>query len=141
MLLALVAEQPRHGYELIKAIEDLAGGQYAPSPGVVYPTLSLLVDEGMIAESAADGPRKAFTVTEAGQAELATRADEAAGLRARLAELGAAQDHEAAPPVRRAIGNLFAALRAGAAAEGFDREKAHQIADILDEAARKIERL
>jgi DNA-binding PadR family transcriptional regulator len=66
VLLRLVAEQDRHGYELIKAIEELTGGEYAPSPGVVYPTLSLLVDEGLLAEVAGEGSRKAFTVTEAG---------------------------------------------------------------------------
>ena len=47
VLLALVAEQPRHGYELIKEIEDLTGGEYSPSPGVIYPTLSLLEETSM----------------------------------------------------------------------------------------------
>src|ERR1700712_4602214 len=87
LLLKLIAEQSRHGYELIKAIEDLTGGEYAPSPGVVYPTLSLLVDEGKIAEAALDGPRKAFTVTEDGTAELETRGDEAGALVQRLGAL------------------------------------------------------
>ena len=53
-LLKLVADQPRHGYELIKAIEELTGGDYAPSPGAVYPTLQLLADEGLIEEKADD---------------------------------------------------------------------------------------
>ena len=47
-LLALIAREPRHGYELIRAIEDMTGGSYAPSPGAVYPTLQMLEEEGKI---------------------------------------------------------------------------------------------
>lgn len=140
-LLHLLAEQDRHGYELIKAIEDLAGGQYAPSPGVVYPTLSLLVDEGMIAEVPGEGARKAFTATRAGRDEVVTRAEAVAAIATRLKALADAQGREASPPVMRAMTNLKLALRNRVGAEGFDTETAHRIADILDEAARKVERL
>jgi DNA-binding PadR family transcriptional regulator len=100
LLLSLVAEQDRHGYELIKAVEDLTGGQYAPSPGVVYPTLALLVDEGLIAEAAGEGTRKAFAVTEAGRTELAGKTDELKVIVARLTSLAQAGEREASPPVR-----------------------------------------
>lgn len=142
VLLHLIAETPRHGYELIKAIEELTGGAYAPSPGVVYPTLSLLTDEGAIAEHAEDGsPRKAFAVTPTGSAELAERADEAAKLIARLTARGEEDEQHKAPPIARAVGNLFAALRHRAADGDFDRDTVHKVAEILDEAAQKIERL
>ena len=59
VLLKLIEEQPRHGYDLIRAIEALTGGDYAPSPGVVYPTLTMLADMGLIEEVAAEGSRKA----------------------------------------------------------------------------------
>jgi DNA-binding PadR family transcriptional regulator len=111
LLLSLVAEQDRHGYELIKAVEDLTGGQYAPSPGVVYPTLALLVDEGLIAEAAGEGTRKAFAVTEAGRTELAGKTDELKVIVARLTSLAQAGEREASPPVRRAFANLALALR------------------------------
>jgi DNA-binding PadR family transcriptional regulator len=140
VLLKLIADQSRHGYELIKAIEELTGGAYAPSPGVVYPTLSLLTDEGMVTEQA-DGARKAYAVSETGQAELAERTEEAAALIARLIEMGEAGERQSAPPIARAVGNLFSALRHVAKDGEFDRETMHQIAEILDEAARKIERL
>jgi DNA-binding PadR family transcriptional regulator len=144
VLLRLIADQTRHGYELIKAIEELTGGEYAPSPGVVYPTLSLLVDEGRIAEAAGegqkDGGRKAFAVTDEGTTELAERADEAQALVDRLQALGRTERHDSAP-VRRAIGNLFAVLRHRMVAASEDKDTAHAIADILDEAARRIERL
>ena len=141
LLLSLLAGENRHGYDLIKAIEDLTGGAYAPSPGVVYPTLSLLVDEGLIAEAPGEGARKAFAATEAGRAEAESRAEEIATIVDRLKALADATSREASPPVMRAMTNLKLALRGRVFATGFDETVAHQIADILDEAARKIERL
>jgi DNA-binding PadR family transcriptional regulator len=69
-LLELIAEQPRHGYDLIKALEERYGGFYRPSPGTVYPTLQLLEDEGSITSEASEGKR-VYTITEAGSAVLA----------------------------------------------------------------------
>ena len=144
LLLLLLDEQDRHGYELIKAIEELAAGAYAPSPGVVYPTLALLVDEGMIAEVPGEGARKAFTMTDAGRAELASRLDEAKAVVTRLGDFGKARSEaegrSGSPPLRRAVANLMLALR-HKVGRGMDEVTAHQIADILDEAARRIERL
>ncbi len=144
LLLLLLDEQDRHGYELIKAIEELAAGAYAPSPGVVYPTLSLLVDEGMIAEVPGEGARKAFTMTEAGRAELAPRLEEAQAVVQRLGDFGKARSEaegrSGSPPLRRAVANLMLALRQKVG-RGMDEATAHQIADILDDAARRIERL
>ena len=140
VLLKLIGDETRHGYELIKAIEELTGGNYAPSPGVVYPTLSLLLDEGMIEERADDTPRKAFAITAEGEVELSERSDEAEALIARLIALNEEDEGHRAPPIGRAVGNLFAALR-GRAQSGFDSDTIHKVAEILDEAARKIERL
>jgi DNA-binding PadR family transcriptional regulator len=68
--LALIEKEPRHGYDLIKAIEAMFGGAYAPSPGVVYPTLSMLADEGLIAGVEDGAGKRIFSLTEAGQAWL-----------------------------------------------------------------------
>ncbi|WP_296675861.1 PadR family transcriptional regulator [Novosphingobium sp.] len=140
-LLSLLADQPRHGYELIKAIEELTGGNYAPSPGVVYPTLNLLTDEDLIAEQAGEGARKAYAATEAGRAEIASRREEIETITSRLRGLADDHDRHGAPPLRRAMGNLFTAVRQRAASGDFDRDTMLAVADILDEAARKIERL
>lgn len=141
VLLALIAEAPRHGYELIKGIEELTGGAYAPSPGVVYPTLNLMTDEGVVEEQAGEGSRRAYAASEAGRKELEERADEFARLVERLKAMAEQADRHGAPPIRRAVGNLFAALRNRAAAGDFERETMHQVAEILDDAARRIERL
>ncbi|MDP3908742.1 MAG: PadR family transcriptional regulator [Novosphingobium sp.] len=141
VLLHLLGETPRHGYDLIKGVEELTGGAYAPSPGVVYPTLSLLTDEGAVTEQAAEGARRAYALTAAGRTELTARAEEAAALIDRLKALGEADSRHRAPPVTRAMGNLSTALRNRAREAEFDKETMHAVADILDDAARRIERL
>ena len=70
VLLRLIAESPRHGYELIKAIEEKFGGTYSPSPGVIYPTLTFLEELGYIRPETAEGPRKQFVITPEGTAFL-----------------------------------------------------------------------
>lgn len=85
VLLSLIEEQPRHGYDLIKAIEALFGGAYAPSPGVVYPTLSLLADEGLIAGEEDAGGKRVFSVTEAGKVWLDENRAAVDGVRQRMA--------------------------------------------------------
>ena len=67
-ILAMLAERPMHGYEMIQELEARTGGVWRPSPGSVYPTLQLLEDEGLIAGEEAEGRRR-FTLTDAGRAE------------------------------------------------------------------------
>jgi DNA-binding PadR family transcriptional regulator len=70
LLLWLIGEKPRHGYELIKAVEQLVGGAYSPSPGSVYPILSLLEDMGQIEAASPDGAKKLFAITDDGRKVL-----------------------------------------------------------------------
>src|SRR5271163_5272853 len=70
LILAMIAEQPRHGYELIKVIEERFGGSYTPSPGVIYPTLSWLDDMGYAAVDAEASGRKRYRLTAEGEAFL-----------------------------------------------------------------------
>lgn len=140
-LLALIHQESRHGYELIKAIEELTGGDYAPSPGAVYPTLQLLQDEGMIAEAEAEGARKPFEATVDGIAELEGRADEVEALMERLASHGERKEGVRSPDLFRAMGNLANVLRNRARAGKLDKHTMDEIVDLLDELAKKIERL
>ena len=142
VLLKLIGDQPRHGYELIKAIEELTSGAYAPSPGTVYPTLSLLEDEGAIAPSADDAAtRKAFTATAQGQAELAERADEIEAIFARLGKLGEREGRSHKPELFRAMANLAGVLRHRYRTGRIDQTTVEAIVDLIDDAAKKIERL
>lgn len=140
VLLKLIAEQPRHGYELIKAIETLSGGVYAPSPGMVYPTLTLIADLGEVDEQA-DGNRKLFAINAAGTAALAAEAEAVASAIGRLEALAKMSERTDSAPVRRAMRNLHMALHTRLAQEASDRDVQLQIAAILDEAASKVERL
>lgn len=140
VLLRLIADESRHGYDLIKAIEELTGGEYAPSPGVVYPTLSLLLDEGLIDQAEGEGARKPFAVTAAGRAELDANADQVAALVERLRSLGEAMQASPILQVRRAMDNLRGALRTHRHGK-LDQAVVEQIVDIIDDAARRIERL
>jgi DNA-binding PadR family transcriptional regulator len=67
--LALIAEQPRHGYEIIKVLEDKTAGWYSPSPGIVYPTLTFLEEAGYVTAQS-EGAKKLYTITEEGRAYL-----------------------------------------------------------------------
>ena len=141
VLLKLIADEPRHGYDLIRAIEELTHGDYAPSPGVVYPTLTLLGDMGLIEEQASEGARKKFAATEEGRRHLADNAAEVERLFDRLEETGSSRREHSRPEIGRAIGNLMQAMKNRVARDGWNDELLAEVTDILDEAARRIERL
>jgi len=142
VLLKLIADQPRHGYDLIRAIEEMTHGVYAPSPGVVYPTLTMLEDMGLIDAKQAEGSRKAFEVTKDGKAHLKEKGEEVEALLERLKDLGSDQRKAGgAAPIKRAVGNLLSALWHRVTRDEVNEETLHKIAAILDEAAQKIEQL
>jgi len=87
VLLALLAERPSHGYELIKALEDRSGGFYVPSPGMVYPALTWLEEMGYAAVST-EGAKKLYSITEAGRAFLRDNQDAADAMLAQLEHFG-----------------------------------------------------
>jgi DNA-binding PadR family transcriptional regulator len=140
VVLALIAGQPRHGYEIIKAIEDMAGGAYSPSPGVVYPTLTMLEDLGQVTVEAIAGNRKQYAITDVGRAYLAEHDAEVRVIFARIeasAQETRGPDH---PSLIRAMGNLRLALRLRFTRGDFSPESIAAVAAALDEAASKIER-
>jgi len=140
VLLSLIAEQPRHGYDLIKAMEERSGGHYSPSPGVIYPALSMLSDEGVILEQESADHRRSFAITESGRAVLEAEAEQAEAGVQRLNALGERAEEHRSPSIERGAANLFMAVAQRMRGER-DEELPHRIAEILDEAARRIERL
>ena len=141
VLLKLIADEPRHGYDLIRAIEELTGGEYAPSPGVIYPTLTLLQDMGLIEEAPGEGARKPFQATDEGRTHLEENADEVEELFERLDAAGSHRRRSDRPEMGRAIGNLMAALKNRVAKEGWNEDLLNEVIDILDDAAQRIERI
>ena len=88
IVLSLVAESPRHGYEIIKALEERSGGFYSPSPGVIYPTLTFLEEAGHTVSSA-DGNKKVYAITDAGRAYLEENRVQADAILSRIEWIGA----------------------------------------------------
>jgi DNA-binding PadR family transcriptional regulator len=140
VLLLLMEAQARHGYDLIREVETRTGGAYVPSPGIVYPTLTLLDEQGFIQAAVSEGAKRAFTLTAEGRAFLEQNRDEADACLKRLEALGSESSRTEAGPVWRAMQNLKAAL-AQRLSGAPDKELLFKVADALDEAARTIERL
>jgi DNA-binding PadR family transcriptional regulator len=140
VMLLLIEQEPRHGYDIIRDIEARTGGAYAPSPGVVYPTLTLLEETGFIETQASEGAKKLYAITEAGRAELSKSRTEAEAALARLEALRKRGEAVDAGPVFRAMTNLKAVLQQKAL-NSANKEQLFSVAEIIDEAARKIERL
>jgi DNA-binding PadR family transcriptional regulator len=140
LILQLIAEKPRHGYELIKDIEERLAGAYSPSPGVVYPTLTMLEELGHATVDQSEGSnKKLYAITEEGRAHLAANQDTVNAILARMAEAGAAQGGGPAPQILRAMENLRMALRLRMARGPLSEEQVRRIAAVLDEAASKAE--
>ncbi len=148
LALALIEEQPRHGYELIKLIEEKTSGCYSPSPGVVYPTLTFLEEAGYVtAES--EGAKKRYSITEEGRAYLEENRDIADLVLARLSglgkkmarmrrERGSDRDEDQSVPqlVSAALDNLRATAVKRLETEDEDAET--RIVEILARAAQDI---
>ncbi len=128
-ILALLAERPMHGYEMIQEIAERSSGTWKPSPGSVYPTLQLLVDEGLITHAEADGKKKLFELTEEGR-----------GVAEKVETLPWDEIAEGVDPaeqnLRTAVGQLFGAVAQSAHAAGPEQQQ--RIIDIVNNARREI---
>jgi DNA-binding PadR family transcriptional regulator len=147
--LALIAEQPRHGYEIIKVLEEKTGDWYSPSPGIVYPTLTYLEEAGYVTAQA-DGAKKLYTITDDGRAHLQANRELATALLAALNAVGErvnrmrgrdegeAERGPSVPPlVRAALLNLREA--AASRLEG-DVDAEAKVVEVLARAAAEIKR-
>ena len=136
----MIAEQPRHGYELIKGIEERMAGSYSPSPGVIYPTLSWLEDMGYAVPETENGARKRYHITAEGQAFLAANRPGIDALFSRIDAAGTDRPRGVPAPVVRGMENLKLALRLRLRSGPVDQRTAEAIAAALDAAAQTIER-
>ena len=139
VMLALLADRPRHGYELMRELEDRTGGAYRPSPGVVYPTLAMLEDEGLIRQAGGESGRKLFELTDTGRESLERNRPAVEAIFGRMGEAAAASALSS-PKVLRALENLKTALRLRLSAGPVTGGQIEAIAAALDEAAGKVER-
>lgn len=140
LVLHLIAGRPRHGYEIIKAIEEQVGGAYSPSPGVIYPTLTLLEELGHVTVSTGDGAKKLHTITAEGRSYLEAYRPAVDALLARMHEASRAHGGGPAPQILRAMENLKLALRLRLARGPLSEEQINAVAGVIDNAAIGVER-
>ncbi len=139
VVLALISERPRHGYEIIKEIEDRVAGTYSPSPGVIYPTLTMLEELGHATVAETDG-KKLYTITPDGTTYLEANKTALDQALARMQSVNTAHGGGPAPEILRARINLKMALRLREARGPLTEQQVRDIAAALDAAAVAIER-
>ena len=139
LILSLIAEKPSYGYEIIKAIEERLSGGYAPSPGVIYPTLTLLEEEGLATVTSTEGGKKMYAATEEGKAHLKANQVELKAILGRMQEAGRVFGRRRSPQVMRAIMNFKFALRMRLERGNLTAEQLSKIAEAIDAAARAID--
>jgi DNA-binding PadR family transcriptional regulator len=140
VVLKLIAEKPRYGYEVIKEIEERLGGAYSPSPGVVYPTLTLLEELGYATVSSAEGNKKLYAITPEGTTFLGANQPMVDAIFGRMAEANAAQGGGPAPQILRAMENLKMAIRLRLSQGPLTELQIRSITSAIDAAAQDIER-
>lgn len=141
VILQLLDEKPRHGYEIIKELEERFGGMYSPSAGTVYPTLTLLEDLGYASVSVEEGGKKVYAITDEGRAYLQQNKSAVDDIFERISELGSTFLSDAVMEVNRAIKNVAQATYRGAPRVFRDKEATTKIREALERAAREIDEI
>ena len=142
VILRLLDEKPRHGYEVIKALEERSGGMYSPSPGTVYPTLTLLEDMGYARSTADEGGRKIYAITDEGRAHLAENHSAVEDVFERIGDLfGNANWRSGMGDLAGSFKDLGRAAFGGAARHRNDPERVTRIREVIERAVREIDEL
>src|SRR6476620_3798145 len=140
VILGLLAEKPRHCYEIIQEIEEKFGGMYSPSPGTVYPTLTLLEDLGYARARPEEGGKKIYEITDEGRAHLAENQPVIDDIFERIADFAQSIFGEPMMEVHRAMKDVGRAVYASKSSSR-SAEQIAKIREILRRAATEIEAL
>ncbi|EKT4521801.1 PadR family transcriptional regulator [Pseudomonas putida] len=136
LMLSMLAEQPGHGYDLIRQIESLFDGSYTPSPGVIYPTLNYL-EEAELITGHVQGSKRLYAITEAGRRALADQAVALDGVRMRIeVSKRALRGHDRPPEIHEAVGNLRHALHMHSG--HWSNEEIERVRKLLNDTAKAI---
>lgn len=140
-LLSLLDDGPKHGYELMKLLEERSGGLYEASAGSVYPTLQQLQDQDLVTSEETEGGKRTYTLTKAGKAQLAEQAEAAESIWKRAEDdewtgWGDALHHDAAEIMRPAFRLMRTAVKS--IARSRDPERADRVREILRNARQEI---
>ncbi|WP_414072004.1 PadR family transcriptional regulator [Rahnella rivi] len=140
LMLHFLKQRPAHGYELIKAIEELAKGEYTPSASIIYPNLTFLEEQALICSSQEEGGKKQYTITAEGAESLAQQGELLNAVTGKLHSLAILSNNRSIPEMQRAINNLRMALNLRLAKGPVEQDTLFKIVDALDRATKEIER-
>lgn len=141
LVLHLIQQSPKHGYEIIKEISDLVGGGYSPSAGTIYPTLNWLEDMSFVSIENTEADRKQYHITQAGIAHLQQQQPITQELLEKLQTRREIHNNDQLLDIHRAMENLKTSLRLKLKNQDFNPEQVRQIAEKIDQAAVEITRL
>jgi DNA-binding PadR family transcriptional regulator len=141
VILRLLAEKPRHGYEIIKELEERFGGAYSPSAGTVYPTLALLEDLGYASVTPEEGGKKVYSITPEGEKYLEENKSAVEDIFERISDFGSSILSESMMEVNKAFGRVVRATYTTVPWQSGDKSIALEIKKILEQAATDIEEL
>lgn len=141
VILQLLNDKPRHGYEIIKELEERSSGRYSPSPGTVYPTLTMLEEMGLANGTAEEGGKKVYAITDAGRAYLTENQSTVDDVFERLGQFGASIFGEQMRPAHEAMGGLGRAYFNATMHRTADPEYVQKVREILKKATTDLESL
>jgi DNA-binding PadR family transcriptional regulator len=141
VILQLLEEKPRHGYEIIKELEERFSGAYSPSPGTVYPTLTMLVDLGFAVAREEEGGKKIYEITDAGRAHLAEHKTTVDDIFERMAQFGSSLFGGKMTDVNRAFADLGRAIYGPAFRRSVESDVLAKMREVLERAAKEIDEL
>jgi DNA-binding PadR family transcriptional regulator len=140
VILKLLSEQPSYGYQLIKTMEQRLSGGYSPSAGVIYPTLTMLEEEGLATASSENG-KKVYSLSPEGMEYLQANKRRVEELFERLEEAGRGFERGRSPEIMKAFANLRGAIAARVYRKGVTPEQMRQITEAINAAAKAIDEL
>ena len=141
VILQQLADEPSYGYQLIKTLEERMAGGYRPSPGVIYPTLTMLEEQGLTVAVANEAGKKVYSVTDEGRAYLSENKERLAQIQSLMKEAGRGFKRGRAPQIMEAFMKLRAAVGAKANRDTMTAEQVKKIADAIAQAAKTIDEL
>ena len=141
VILQMLAEKPRHGYEIIKELEERFGGSYSPSAGTVYPTLTLLEDLGYASVIPEESGKKVYSITPEGQKYLEENKGAVEDIFERISDLGSTILSESVMEINRAFGRVARATYTTVPWQSGDKSVAAELKSILERAAAEIEEI
>ncbi len=141
VILKLLAEQPSYGYQLIKTMEERLAGGYSPSAGVVYPTLTLLEEEGLASVETSETNKKVYSVTAEGSVYLEANKGRVEELMARVQEAGRGFERGRSPEIMKAFLDLRGAVMARVARGNATPEQIAKIAEAIKAATKLIDEM